>query len=221
NGLLHDTHETAVVALALVDERIGLDQLAVVLEEIRGLIRHVFREADRRADLRRPELRELGLPRTQQLRDFQQLRAALGRRHARPAAAVERFARGRNGAIDVGRRRLRERHDDLLRDRRDDAQATVRRGLLPFTVDEKAVRRFDRGFRLGLDLRAHRESPCFIRAIGPFHRRRLTVRRAGTSIRWLTEVLSRPQYSVAKPEEARAQLCSISMPRYLRESSSR
>ena len=167
DGLLDDAHEPAVVALALVDERIRLNQLAVVLEEVGGLARHVLREADRGADLRRPQLRELGLARPQELGDFQQLRAALGGRHARPRAAVERLARGRDGAVDVGRRGLRERHDDLLRDRRDHAQPPVRGGLLPLAADEEAMRGFDRGFRFRLRYGAHRESPWFCWAVRP------------------------------------------------------
>src|SRR5688572_6134896 len=189
--LLDDADEAAVIALALVDERIRLNELAVILEEIGRLIRNVFREADRRADLRRPELRELGLTRAQELRDLQQLGAALRGRDARPPAAVERLPGGCDRTIDVGGRRFRERHDDLFRDRRDDAQAPARSRLLPLTADVEAVRRFDRGFRLALDYRAHRESPCFMLGNSPFSppptARHATARRATArrdDIRW-------------------------------------
>jgi hypothetical protein len=88
--------------------------------EVGRLARDITREADRCADLRRPGLRDLRKPRAQRGRYLVQIGAALLRREARPWPVVEGLARGRDGPVDVARRSLGERHDDFLRDGRDD-----------------------------------------------------------------------------------------------------
>ena len=59
---------------------------------------------------------------------------ALLDRAARPVGLVERRARGRDGTVDVGRRRRRHVADLLARCRREDVEALVGIGLLPAAV---------------------------------------------------------------------------------------
>ena len=61
----------------------------------------------------------------------------LRRRHPRPRPAIERLARRRDGAVDVGLARLRDPRDDVLGVRGDDVDGRRAGGSDPLTTDEE------------------------------------------------------------------------------------
>ena len=79
---------------------------------------------------------------------------ALGRRHARPRAVVERLARRGDGAVDVGRRSPRGPAMTSSVERRDDLELVGAGGVDPVAADEELVS-VHRCLLLRVDVGAH------------------------------------------------------------------
>lgn len=129
-------HAPAAGARAWLDERVGGDQVAVVVEQIRRLLGGAPTETDGGADLRGPCICQFRHARPQMLGNALERGAAFWRRQLRPGATIEGSARRGNRGLGVGMRWFGVAQQAFFGVRRDDIQRLAAGAGAPLTIDE-------------------------------------------------------------------------------------